>query len=64
MADIYDNILIFSCSGGYENLKFVESFVVEATEFRRRKNLSNDIFSRFCLNILFLQNPPLQCFYT
>ena len=28
MADIYDKILIFSCSGGYKNLKFVENCVI------------------------------------
>ena len=33
MADIYDKILIFSCSGVYKNLTFVEIFFnFEATE--------------------------------
>ena len=27
MGDIYDNILFFSCLGGYKNLKFVENGV-------------------------------------
>ena len=40
MADIYDKILIFLCSGGYKNLKFVENGVV-----LRRLNKLNSMFN-------------------
>ena len=39
MADIYAKILIFSCSGGYKNLKFVANCVI-----LQRLNKMNPVF--------------------
>ena len=39
MADIYYKILIYLCSGGYKNLKFVKNGVI-----LRRLNKLNPIF--------------------
>ena len=39
MADIYAKILIFSCSGGYKNLKFVANCVI-----LQRLNKLNPVF--------------------
>ena len=40
MADIYDKILIFLCSGGYKNLKFILNGVI-----LRRLNKLNQTFN-------------------
>ena len=40
MADIYAKILIFLCSGGYKNLKFVENCVILS-----RLNKLNSMFN-------------------